>query len=99
MAIRTKEEILERIKAKLGDDNSDETISIIEDISDTMDDYNAKVKDSTDWKAKAEQIDAEWREKYKERFFSGSVDDKSIVEPEEEVEVTNYRYENLFKED
>lgn len=99
MAIRTKEEILESIKAKLGDDNSDETISIIEDISDTMDDYDAKVKDSTDWKAKAEQIDAEWREKYKERFFSGSVDDKSIVEPEEEVEVTEYRFENLFKED
>lgn len=99
MAIRTKEEILESIKAKLGDDNSDETLSIIEDISDTMDDYDAKVKDSTDWKAKAEQIDAEWREKYKERFFSGSADDKSIVEPEEEVEVTEYRYENLFKEE
>ena len=100
MAIRSKEEILESIKAKFADDSTDEAISIIEDINDTLADLEAKTADATDWKAKAEQIDAEWREKYKERFFSGPVeDDKTILEPEKEVQDTDYTYENLFKED
>lgn len=97
MAIRTKEEILESIKAKFGDDTDDSTISIIEDISDTLTDYEAKTRDATDWKAEAQRIDAEWREKYKERFFSAPAeDDSNIDDGPEEKPLT---YEALFKEE
>ena len=97
MAIKTKAEILERIKAKFDGDASDEALEIIEDISDTMDDYDAKVKDTTDWKAEAERIDSEWREKYKERFFSGPGEDGD--DPEPEFQEKRLTYEDLFKEE
>lgn len=97
MAVKSKDEILESIKSKLQEDSSDEALSLLEDVSDTMDAYEAQVKDSTDWKAEAQRIDAEWRQKYKERFFSGPTeDDKDIEESFEEKKLT---YEDLFKEE
>lgn len=97
MAIKTKDEILEAIKTRFHDDNSDETLSLIEDISDTIGDLDKKSKgDGKDWKAEAERIDAQWREKYKARFFSGSKD-----EPEDDSDndtPKTYRFEDLFKE-
>lgn len=70
MAIKSKEELLEDIKKTTGDDTSDETLGLIEDITDTLNDYDEKVHDQTDWKQKYEDNDKEWRNKYKERFFS-----------------------------
>lgn len=96
MSIRTKEEILNAIKTKFSDDTSDETLSFIEDVSDTLEDFDKKVKgDGKDWKAEAEKIDAAWREKYKARFFSGSKEDDEEEEPEEKK---SYKFEDLFKE-
>ena len=34
--------------------------------------------DGTDWKAKYEENDAEWRKKYKERFFNTSGNEDGI---------------------
>ena len=36
MAVRTREEILESIRSRIGEDTSDESISLLEDITDTM---------------------------------------------------------------
>ena len=73
--IKSKSEILDAIKTKFNGDTSDETIGLIEDISDTMDDYDSKVADSTDWKKKFEENDAQWRQKYTDRFFNSGDDD------------------------
>ena len=71
MAVKTREEILESVRARVGEQNDDETIAFIEDISDTLTDLETKAKgDGTDWKAKYEENDAEWRKKYTERFYS-----------------------------
>lgn len=78
--IKSKSEILDAIKAKFNGDTSDETIGLIEDISDTMDDYDSKVADSTDWKQKYEENDAQWRQKYTDRFFNSGDGD---VPPDE----------------
>lgn len=78
--IKSKSEILDAIKTKFNGDTSDETIGLIEDISDTMDDYDSKVADSTDWKKKYEENDAQWRQKYTDRFFNSGDDD---VPPDE----------------
>lgn len=97
MAVRTKDEILELVKARVGDDSSDEVIEFIEDITDTLNDYEKRLSDSTDWKAKYEENDAEWREKYKARFFG-----KEVVENETEIddegEDKSMKYEDLFEE-
>lgn len=87
MAVKTKEEILSALQEKFANDNSDETLSFIEDISDTYDSMEKEIKDSGEWKSKFEQNDKEWREKYKERFFSKPVDEpENLDEPETEPE-------------
>lgn len=71
MAVKTREEILEAVRARLGEQNDDKTIEFLEDITDTLSDFEAKAKgDGTDWKTKYEENDAEWRKKYTERFYS-----------------------------
>lgn len=97
--IKTKTELLEQIKLKLGEDTSDETISLIEDISDTLSDYETKTADNTNWKEKYEQNDAEWRNKYKERFFKSDGNEEVIDETEEEETKTPLRFEDLFTEE
>lgn len=98
MAIRTKEELMTAIRDRVGDDTSDEVISIIEDLSDTLDDYDARIADSGDWKARYEQNDAEWRKKYRDRFFNGSRDDDPDDNPEETEGNEVLTFEELFKE-
>ena len=71
MAVKTREEILTAVKARVGDQTDDETIAFLEDITDTLSDLETKAQgDGTDWKAKYEENDAEWRKKYTERFYS-----------------------------
>ena len=85
------------ISARIGEDNSDEAIGLLEDVTDTLNDYETRTADSTNWKERYETNDKEWREKYKERFMSGdSSTDEVIVEEEEEPK--RYTFEELFKE-
>lgn len=98
MAVRTKDELLEIIKGRIGDDTSDETISFIEDITDTLSDYEEKAtnSDTEDWKTKYEENDKMWREKYRERFFSKEVEKED--EDFSEDEVKSLSYDDLFEE-
>lgn len=95
--VKTKEEILEQIKTRLGEDTSDEALSFIEDITDTLTDYEAKTNDTTDWKQKYEDNDKQWRERYKERFFSG----EKVEEEEEEQDEPEppLSFDDLFKKE
>lgn len=68
--VKSKDEIMQALKTRFGEDTSDDTISIIEDISDTLDDYSSKITDKTDWKAKYDSLDADWRKRYTERFYN-----------------------------
>lgn len=84
MAVRTREEILEAIRSRIGEDTSDESISLLEDITDTMEDYETRVADKTDWKNKYGELDATWRRKYIERF-SGKTGEDIKNEQEEQI--------------
>lgn len=102
MAVRTKSEIMELVKALVGEDTSDETLNSIADISDTLDDLEKKGNgDDTDWKKKYEENDAQWRQKYKDRFFSGEAPKEEKLEPKaDDDETTNELktdFEQLFK--
>lgn len=75
MAVRTREELLEAVRARLGDDTSDEAIALVEDISDTMGDYEERAGE--DWEQKYKDNDAAWRQRYRDRFFgTGAADDE-----------------------
>lgn len=80
----TKEELLNSIKDKFNEDTSDETLKFIEDVTDTINSYEDNSKE--DWKAKYEQNDAEWRQRYKERFFQNEpVKEEPVTEDTQEV--------------
>ena len=91
MAIKTVDEILETIKTKIGDDTSDETISLVQDVTDT-------IRDLDTWKKKYEDNDATWRKKYRDAFFSGSPAPLENGGDEDEEKKT-YKFENLFTEE
>ena len=94
--VRTKEEILNLVKGILGDDTSDSALSLVEDLSDTLD--NVSASDETDWKTKYEENDAQWRQRYRDRFFSKPAQEEE--EPDDPVpEETNEpkTFSDLFK--
>lgn len=94
MAIKTKDELLELISTKFTEDTSDEALQIIEDVTDTMTDLEARASDTTNWKSKYEENDKEWREKYKSRFFDGdSTPEDETPKPEPKTPKT---FDDLF---
>lgn len=98
--VRSKDEILESIKTRIGEDTSDEALSIIEDINDTIDDLNNRVTEAGDWKAKYEENDASWRMKYKERFFNKEIVEGAETPDNEKADEGTHeqlKYENLFE--
>lgn len=76
MAIVSKEELLDTINRIAGDDTSDDLLKLMEDVSDTYDSFSNAVNE--DWKAKYDENDKMWREKYKSRFMESVVKDKVI---------------------
>ena len=99
MAVKTREEILESFKTRLGENPDDESISFLEDVTDTLDDFEKRAKgDGTDWKSKFEENDASWRKKYTERFFSNEPEPNPKPEPKQEPDDTPMTFSDLFKE-
>lgn len=99
MAVKTREEILESFKSRLGENPDDESISFLEDVTDTLDDFEKRANgDGTDWKSKYEENDASWRKKYTERFFSDEPNPEPNPEPKPEPDNTPRTFSDLFKE-
>nr|DAE21706.1 MAG TPA: hypothetical protein [Podoviridae sp. ct3lO13] len=98
MAIRTREEILESIRNIVGDSTDDNTLKVLEDVTDTFTDFENKTVNQTDWEAKYKENDEGWRKKYAERFYTGDPsvppknDDTVIDEPDDKPT----RFDELF---
>lgn len=99
MAIKTRDEIMEQIKTRIGESTDDATLEFLQDFTDTMDDYELRASEQTQWKTKYEENDKAWRERYKERFFgkqdTGS--DGTDDEPEDEPKQLT-KFADLFSE-
>ena len=92
MAVRTTDEILESIRTRVGDSTEDADLEFLEDVTDTLSDLKEKSSGHEDWKAKYEENDKQWREKYRDRFFEKKEEEEVIEEPE-----TPKTFEDLFK--
>lgn len=99
MAVRTIDEIVEAVRTRIGEDTSDEAISLLEDVTDTLTDYETRVADKTDWKAKYDEMDASWRKKYMDRF-SGKTGEEVKEEQEEQIkdDSESRTFDELFTE-
>lgn len=82
MAVRTRDEILAAIRSRLGDDTSDDALTIIEDIDDTFKDYETRTEE--DWKSKYDELDAQWRKRYRDRFFQKANNEETTTEDDNE---------------
>lgn len=99
MAIKTREEILTDIKTRLGNSTDDDTITFLEDITDTLSDLESRANDGTDWRTKYEENDAEWRQRYTERFYSSEPEgNPPVPQPNEPDEPEKPKdFSDLFK--
>lgn len=101
--IRTKDELIKAISEFIGENDVDEAIAILEDVTDTLTDFEERATgDGEDWKKKYEENDKAWRERYRARFVKSSVTDEDFIEDEdanEDVDEDEIKtYEELFKE-
>lgn len=94
MAKLSKNELIEKVKKYVGDRTDDETIEIIEDISDSIDS-----SDADEWKKKFEEKDKMWREKYISRFLEKKEDELDTPTEHEEEEKEYNSFEDLFEEE
>ena len=102
MAVRTKEEIMQMIRDRTGENADDETLTFVEDISDTLEDLTGRAASSIDWEAKYNENDAEWRKRYKERFFSPEPEGGKSPDPDPEDTIDQEApktYEDLFTQE
>lgn len=99
MSTKSKDEIIASIRKVVGENNSDEVIALVEDVSDTLDDYEARTADTTNWKTKYDEVDAMWRKKYMDRF-SGKTGEEIKDEQEEQIKDDSEprTFDELFKE-
>lgn len=93
MAKLSKDELIEKIKKYVGDRTDDETIEIIEDISDSID------SSDDEWKQKFEENDKMWRDKYISRFLEKKEDELDTPTEHEEEEKEYNSFEDLFEEE
>lgn len=98
MARRTREELVAAFRTYVGDRNDDDTIALMEDISDSF-------GDGEDWQAKYEENDRQWRERYLSRFSysQGGGLEPHVEDPQEEQKdevdtpPENETFEELFE--
>lgn len=96
--VKNKDEIMEEIRAYIGDRADDETIALVENISDTIDDYAAH----GDYDKKLMAVEAEWRRKYIDRFMNGGENKSDVkvekTEDEEKEKAEEIKIEDLYTE-
>lgn len=94
MAKLSKDELIEKVRKYVGDRTDDDSIEIIEDISDSIDS-----SDADEWKQKYEENDKMWRDKYISRFVEKKDDEPDTPTEHEEEEKEYNSFEDLFEEE
>ena len=97
MSILKRDDLLNSIRARIGDDTSDEALKLIEDVEDTLGDLETKASSESKWEQKYKENDDAWRKKYRDRFFNKSDEQETDLD-EEEPEPKPLTYDALFKE-
>ena len=97
--VTTREDLISRIHARIGDSTSDDDIALLEDASDTLDDFVERTRDATNWRERYEENDRSWRQRYIDRFNS-DVETGDGIEPESGETELEYEapktYDELF---
>lgn len=93
--VKTKDEILAEIKTYIGDRTDDETVSLVENVTDTLSDMEKNGNAA----ARVKEVEDMWRTKYMERFFDGDKEEKITEVKEDEETEEKDRSEEIKIED
>lgn len=97
MAVLTRDEFFDRVQRVAGTDTSDDTLTFIEDMTDTYNSLEDRANgDGNDWEQRYHELDESWKEKYKKRFFSGG-SSRVIEEVKEDKKDEVVDYDDLFE--
>ena len=97
MAVLTREQFMEKLNALTDGKTDDDTLTMIQDFSDTFKSLEEKEDVEAvreEYEEKLKTLDATWRNKYRDAFFNGTEEKK-----DEEEEEEPHKYEDLFKEE
>lgn len=104
MSKLSKEDLIKKVNAMFGEDATDEQLSLLEDISDSMQESNNDELETTKKALSKAQTDLkEFKQKYRERFLGGVDNDpspqdiKNDAKEDEETEDKKLSYDDLFK--
>jgi hypothetical protein len=104
MAKLSKEDLIKKVNEVFGEDATDDQISLLEDISDSMGDPdNDELETTRQALTKAQTDLKEFKQKYRERFLGGvdnSPSKKDVLDEKKEDEVEEDKklsYDDLFK--
>ena len=104
MAKLSKEDLIKKVNEMFGEDATDEQLSLLEDISDSMETSNNDELESTKKALTQAQTDLkEFKKKYRERFLGGvdnnpsPQDVKNDIKEDGETEDKKLSYDDLFK--
>lgn len=96
--VKSKEEIIASLKSIIGENNSDEAITLLEDVTDTLSvDNSAVTAELEDMKQKYTDLDNEWRKRYRDRFY-GDVDTSEDDVLRDALKPQALTYDSLFEE-
>lgn len=93
--IRSKDEIIKIISSRIGEEPTEDDISLLEDVTDTISDFENKTADTTNWKEKYEENDKAWKKKYTERFLNNDIKDELFDDDKDDVP-EKLTYDDLF---
>ena len=97
MAVLTRDEFFDRVQRVAGTDTSDDTLTFIEDMTDTYNSLEERANgDGNDWEQRYHELDESWKEKYKKRFFSGGAS-RVVEEVKEDKKDEVVDYNDLFE--
>lgn len=101
MVVLNREDYFARLNTMIADNSSDEAIQFLEDMSDTYNDMEHRIEgDGTDWETRYHDLDNQWKERYKKRFFAGGTNNPNekikVEEDEDEYDPENVNVNDLF---
>lgn len=99
--LSTRDDFTARIASLVGDKNDDDTLAIIQDLTETYDSFSGSAgitQEDLDSAVLAKEN--EWRERYKQAFFSGKpegLEDKPKRKPSDPDPTDPSDYDDIFK--
>lgn len=97
MAVLSTDVFMERINSLIGENSDDDTLAMLGDFKDTLD-ANANANSRiAELEQQNKDLDASWRKKYRDRFFTGGQDDEDFgVDLSEQNGSKRKTFESLF---